>query len=173
MISVNWEGMSGQIGALMSAYADLPRHIAKKHLQASMKRALKGGVPVLKRNTPKMKTRLILGKDKSSGEYTGKKVKGGSLRRAATTKAKYIGRNADGIVVGTLGYKYGKESMKAIFLEDGTSVGVKPREMVKKTMAEYGPTAASKLAGEMAKALEAAARDKAPGVDQGYRRVRK
>lgn len=160
MISLNWEGMSGQVGELMKAYDDLPRHIAKKHLKAAMKRALKPGVPILKKNTPKQKTRIT---------ETGK-VKGGALRRAVTTKAKYIGRNKDGVVVGVLGYKAGSESRKAIWMEFGTKSGVEPRRMVEKSMSAIGPAAAAALVVEMTKALDAAARDKAPGVAQAYRR---
>lgn len=169
MIHVNWAGMDGQLGKLMEAYQDLPRHIAKKHLRAAMKRAIKPGVPILKKYTPKQKTRLVLGRDGVSGEYTAKKVKGGALRRAATSKSKYVGRNKDGVVVGVLGYKAGTESRKAIWLEFGTPT-IKPREIVKRAMDDIGPQAATLLVAEMAKALEAAARDKAPGVAQEYRR---
>jgi len=52
MISLNWEQVDGQIGALVQRYAGLPRYIAKKHLVASMRRALKPGIPILRKNTP-------------------------------------------------------------------------------------------------------------------------
>jgi hypothetical protein len=172
MISLNWNGMEGQIGALMARYAELPRHIAKKHLQAAMKRTVKDGVPVLKRLTPKGGTRTVRAalKRGAGGRFvqgSGKKsrVRGGALRRAVTTKAKYIGRNADGAVYGVVGYRAGFESRKAIWLEFGTSRGVKPQQMIEKFKREYGGPAAGKLAAEMAAALEKAAAELASGMN--------
>ena len=57
LVSLNWDQMSGEIGSLMAGFNALPRHVAKKYLGAAMKRALKIGVPVLKRNTPVGKVR--------------------------------------------------------------------------------------------------------------------
>jgi hypothetical protein len=167
MISLNWKTVEGEIGALMQSYAKLPRHIAKKHLQAAMKRALKEGVPILKKNTPKGATRVVRS-SAASGSRRLAKVRGGALRRAATTKAKYIGRNKDGVVVGTLGYKYGAESKKAIWLEFGTSRGIEPRRMVQRSMAEVRPKAAKRLVVEMALALGEAAKEVAGGKNKGY-----
>lgn len=165
MISLNWDGLDGQIGSLMDAYKKLPRHIAKKHLQAAMKRALKDAVPVLKAETPKGKSQRVVGEDGRS-----KTRRGGALRRAATVRAKYYGKNDSGTVAGTLGYKAGTESRKAIWLEFGTTRGIEPRRIIDRVMRRVkGPTR-SKLARELAEALEKAARDLAPGVDQGYRR---
>lgn len=175
MISLNWKTVEGEIGALMRSYAELPRHIAKKHLQASMRRALKEGVPILKKNTPKGGTKVVRSAKtrKSRGQFTAgsgklRKVRGGALRRAVTTRAKYVGRNKDGFVVGTLGYKHGNESKKAIWLEFGTSRGLEPRRMVQRSMAEITPKTSKKLAGEMALALEEAAKEVAGGKNKGY-----
>lgn len=169
MIELNWEGMSGQIGELMKAYGKLPRHIAKKHLQAAMKRAMKDAVPVLKSNTPKGGTRTIKSTIVRGEQKTNYKRRGGALRRAATVVARYKGRNADGVVFGVMGYKFGTESRKAIWLENGTKT-IAPRGMVARSMRQYRGPAISRLTREMAAALEKAARDLAPGVDQGYRR---
>lgn len=175
MISLNWKTVEGEIGALMQSYAELPRHIAKKHLQAAMRRALKEGVPVLRKNTPKGGTKVVRSAKtrNSRGQFTAgsgklRKVRGGALRRAVTTRAKYIGRNKDGVVVGTLGYKAGTESKKAIWLEFGTSRGLEPRRMVQRSMAEIAPRTSKKLAGEMALALEKAAKEVAGGKNKGY-----
>ena len=166
MISLSFDKQAaeGQIAALMDRFRELPKHIAKKHLQASMKRALSTGVPILKRHTPKQKSRLVLGRDKGSGEYTGKKVKGGALRRAVTAKAKYIGRNADGIVYGVVGYKYGTESRKALWLDGGT-VRMAPRKFMDSFLAEYSGPCSERLAVEMAAALEKAAAELAAGMN--------
>lgn len=163
----NWDQVSGEIGALMQRYAVLPRDIAKKHLQAAMKRALRPGVPLLKAATP------VGRKLKANKKGVVKMRRSGDLRRAVTTKSRYIGRNADGIVVGTLGYKYGSESRKAIWLEFGTNAGIKPRHMVRGVMATFKPQAAAALAGEMAAALEKAAKELADGRAQaGYAKAR-
>jgi hypothetical protein len=174
MITLNWDGMQGEIGALMARYAALPRHIAKKHLQAAMKRTLKDGVPVLKRLTPKGGTRTVKAalKSGSGGRFvhgSGKKsrVRGGALRRAVTTKAKYLGKNADGRVYGVVGYKAGFESRKAIWLEFGTSRGVKPQQIIEKFNREYGGPVAGKLANEMALALNKATAELAAGMNPG------
>lgn len=163
MISLNWEGMNGDIGDLMNSYAKLPRHIAKKHLQAAMKRALKDAVPVLKAETPKGGSRRVVGQE---GKQKAKR--GGALRRAATAKAKYYGKNDSGTVAGTLGYKAGTESRKAIWLEFGTSRGIEPRRIVDRVMKRVSGPIRGKLAREMAAALEKAANEVASGKNKGY-----
>jgi hypothetical protein len=175
MISLNWEGMNGDIGDLMNSYAKLPRHIAKKHLQAAMKRALKDAVPVLKAETPKGgKRRVTAAVSRGAGGRflpgSGKKSikRGGALRRAATAKAKYYGKNDSGTVAGTLGYKAGTESRKAIWLEFGTSRGIEPRRIVDRVMKRLAGPIRGKLAREMAAALEKAANEVASGKNKGY-----
>lgn len=162
MISLNWNQIEGEIGALVQRYAELPRHIAKKHMVASMRRALKPGVPILRSNTPPLNTRR--GRRKK-GE---KPRSSGALRRAVTTRVSYKGRNADGVVFGVLGYKAGAESRKAIWQEFGTSKGILPRAMVANTMERFGPRVGTRLAEEMKEGLERAARElaskKNPGV---------
>lgn len=176
MISLNWFGMQGDIGALMARFAGLPRHIAKKHLQAAMRRSMKDGVPVLKRLTPKGGTRTVRAalKRGTGGRFvtgSGKKSRqrGGALRRSVTTKAKYVGRNADGVVFGVVGYRAGFESRKAIWLEFGTSRGVKPMKIIDRFRREYGGPAIKTLASEMAKGLEKAAKELASGKNPGRR----
>lgn len=157
LVSLNWDQVSGEIGAMMQRFGELPKHIAKKHLQAAMKRALRPGVPLLKAATPVGRVM------KANKKGVVKLRKSGALRRAATAKSKYIGRNADGAVVGTLGYRYGEESRKAIWLEFGTSRGIAPRRMVAGVMDRLKPQVASVLVGEMAVALEKAAKELAAG----------
>lgn len=177
MISLNWDSMDGQIGELMKAYDKLPRHIAKKHLKAAIKRTLKDGVPLLKAETPKGGKRRVTAavSRNAKGQFlpgSGKKSikRGGDLRRAVTSQAKYIGTNKSGMVVGSVGYKYGFQSKKALWLVEGTKY-INPRAIMESFMRRYGGPASSKLAQEMADALEKAARDLAPGEAQGYRRV--
>jgi HK97 gp10 family phage protein len=181
MIALNWRGMSGEVGAIMSRYDELPRHIAKKHLGAAMKRALKTGVPVLRKNTPKRKKTLrasAVTRD-TRGRFTkgSGKIKNiaGNLRRAATVNSKYVGKNRDGFVIGRLGYKYGTESRKAIWLEFGTAQ-IEPRKIMDRTYAQVKQPASKMLIGEMRKALDRAcvelAAGKNPGGAPGFRRKR-
>jgi hypothetical protein len=163
MISLNWRGMNGEIGALMSRFNELPRHIAKKHCQAAVKRAMKDGVPVLKSLTPKGKPKTVKSAIVKGQIKENFKRRGGALRRSVTTKAKYIGRNKDGFVYGVVGYKAGMESRKAIWLEFGTSTGIKPRKIIDQFRARYGGPAASRLAAELAAALPKAAAELAAG----------
>ena len=158
MLRLEWQGMEGEIGALMARFNELPRHIAKKHLQAVVKRVGKEGVPVLKTFTPVRGTRFV--------KAAGKKMRGGALRRAAMVKSRYKGRNKDGYVYGVLGYKYGTESRKAIWLENGTK-RIAPRRMVGNTMDKWKGPLVSKLIPEMAKALEKAAAELASGMNPG------
>ncbi len=165
MISLNWEGMAGEIGALMSRYNALPRHIAKKHLGAAMKRALRVGLPVLKANTPKGNYRGARSTIKR-GEFKTEKKRGGALRRAATVQSKYYGKNKGGYMTGRLGYKFGWESRKAIWLEDGTTF-IEPRRMVQKAHDSVKGPVSGMLTREMAKALEKAAAELASGMNPG------
>jgi hypothetical protein len=89
------------------------------------------------------------------------------MRRAVTVHARYIGRNKDGVAVATLGYKYGTESKKAIFLEYGTSRGIEPRRMVEKAMKMiHGPLLAA-LGTAMVHALNKAAEEIKSGKNPG------
>ena len=166
MITLNWGQLEGEIGALIARFDELPRHIAKKHLKAAMKRAGKPGISILKKNTPvgggrRVKATIIRGEMK-----TNYKRRGGSLRRAATFLSKYKGTNRDGATFGILGYKYGTESRKAIWLEFGTA-RITPRRMVERSMAESKSIITSQLQGEMLKALEAAVRELESGMNPG------
>lgn len=160
MISLTWKNNpQAEIQAIMNSFAELPRYIAKKHLQAAMRRTVKDGVPVLKAVTPPI------------GVTRGRKAKGvkrssGALRKAVTTKAKYIGRNADGTVYGLVGYKAGYESRKAIWLEFGTT-RITPRRMIEQFKQQYAGPSLVKLQAEMAAALEKAAKELASGKNPG------
>jgi hypothetical protein len=167
LIWANWDQVSGEIGALMQRYAALPRHIAKKHLGKAMRDALRPGVSALKAATP---VGMVM---KANKKGVVKMRRSGELRRAATSKSRYIGNNRDGIVVGTLGYKYGDQSRKAIWIEFGTKRQVK-RPIVQGVMREFKPQAAAKLTQTMAVQLEKAATELASGkaVGSDYRRKR-
>jgi hypothetical protein len=171
MISLSWNSsfepnsydLEPQIKALMERYRALPRHIAKKHLKAVMRRVLKGGVPILRRNTPPLDTRR--GRRKK-GE---KARSSGALRRAVTVRVGQTGGNGDfnSFVYGVLGYKASFESRKAIWLQFGTSRGVRAYSMMEKTLAEFGPVSAQQLAAEMAAAFDKAVAEVAGGQNPG------
>jgi hypothetical protein len=167
MIRLDWKGMEGEIGAMMARFNELPRHIAKKHLQAVVKRVGQDGVRVLKTFTPVGRPKLVKASFVKGQFKNNFKRRGGGLRRAATVKSKYKGRNRDGYVYGVLGYKFGWESRKGIWLEHGTSRGIAPRRMVGNTMDKWKGPLLSKLTAEMALALEKAAAELASGMNPG------
>lgn len=169
MIRFDWEGMQGDIGAMMKRFDELPRHIAKKHLQAVVKRVGKDGVKVLKGFTPVGGMRTIKSTIVKGEMRENVKRRGGALRRAAAVKTKYKGTNKSGSVYGVLGYKYGAESRKAIWLEYGTN-RIKPFSMVGRTLQQWKGPAAQMMAKEMAVALEKAARELASGMNPGMSR---
>lgn len=165
MISLGLLGTRMQINALMESYRELPRHIAKKHLKAAMKRSVKDGIPELRKLTPKGKaynTRAATKRDERGRFQTGSgkkmRVRGGALRRSVTAKAKFVGRSRDGFAVGVVGYKGGEQSRKAIWLEYGTPT-ISPRGIIEKFLRSYGRPQSRVLAREMRKALLAAARE--------------
>jgi phage gpG-like protein len=162
MISVNWAKLLGEFGDLAKAYESLPAHIAKKHLLASMRRAIKasGGVQKLRANTPPVNTRR--GRRKK-----GEKRPTGELRKSVTTKARWIGRNKDGAAVAGLGYKYGIASRKAIWHEFGTT-RMKGIAMMQRTFDSIKDQVASRLSVELKNALEKAASEVGGGKNQGY-----
>lgn len=163
MISVNWAKLLGEFGDLAKAYESLPAHIAKKHLLASMRRAIKasGGVQKLRANTPP--TNVRRGRRKK-GE---KRRSTGELRKSVMTKARWIGRNKDGWAVAGLGYRYNSEHRKAIWNEFGTT-RMKGVAMMQRTFDSIKGQVAARLSVELRDALEAAAREKNSGQNQGY-----
>lgn len=158
MITANFEQLDGEIGALVARFADLPRHIARKHLKAALRAAIKPAVPILRKNTPPLNARR--GRKKA-----GAKRSSGALRRSVKTVAGGRGLSA----WACLGYKAGDESRKAIWLEFGTSDGIAPRDMVKKTVDSYSGKAKQLLAGKLAESLEKAAKELASGRNPGRR----
>lgn len=176
MIKFEAAEMSGEIAAMMSRFDELPRHIARKHAQAAVKRVVKSAVPTLKRNTPKRAKRVVFHRRGAGGEYGATKIKGGSLRRSVTVKAEYKrAKGGGGTATGILGYRSDKrdphngsitESRKAIWLEYGTEFAF-PRGMVEMTMRQIGKPSAQKLADEMGLALEKAAAELASKKNPG------
>ena len=163
MITMNADSMDEQCGAMIKAFEKFPAHIAKRHLKSAMKKALKFAVPVLKSKTP-------VGVGKRDGE--GKRVKGsrGSLKKAAQANAKFEGKNKGGFVVGSISYKFGLQSRKAIWIEYGTAGGMIPRDIMAQTFNQVRGEVAGQLTRELAHAMEKAAKDLAPGVESKYRR---
>jgi phage gpG-like protein len=162
MISVNWAKLLGEFGDLAKAYESLPAHIGKKHLLASMRRAIKasGGVQKLRANTPP--TNVRRGRRKK-----GEKRSTGELRKSVTTKARWIGRNKDGWAVAGLGYKYGNASRKAIWHEFGTT-RMQGVAMMQRTFDSIKSQVASRLSVELKNALEKAASEVGGGKNKGY-----
>jgi hypothetical protein len=149
------------IKVLMNRYRALPRYIAKKHMKAAMRRTIKPGIPVLRKNTPPLSTRRGRRKKGEKPQSTG------ALRRSVTTRAGQTGNNSTGFVWGVLGYRAGFESRKAIWLNFGTANGVSPFRMTEKTLAEFGQPATKILAKELRLALDKAVKELASGKNPG------
>lgn len=161
MISVNWEKLLGEFADLSYRFRELPSHLGKKHLVAAMRKSVVdvGGVKKLRQNTPPLNTRR-------GRKAKGQKRNTGALRRAVTTKAKWIGRNKDGFAVAGLGYKYGMESRKAIWHEFGTT-RMAGRKMMERTFEEIRGPVAQALSQNLANALEKATAELASKKNPG------
>lgn len=169
MIAVSWDSSfepnsfdaDRHVAALMGAFRQLKPHIAKKHLAASMKKTLKDGVPILRRYTPPVATKR--GRKKKGSRSTG------DLRRRVMVKSGFTGSPGShgAFVWGVLGYRMNGQDRKPIWLNYGTDGGTPAFRMIERAMREFGPISASKLAAEMAKALEKASREIASGKNPG------
>lgn len=176
MISLSWNSdfepnsydTDLRISRLMKRYRQLPGHIARRHLKAAMGRVMRPGIPVLRRHTPPLTTRRGRRKKGEKAKSTGALRKAVAVRTGSTGKVGAF----DSFVYGVLGYRASFESRKAIWLQFGTSGGVRSYDMIGKAMAEFGKPAAGRLADEMEKALEKAVKDLAPGADHYRSRPR-
>ena len=172
MISLSWQSSfepnsfdgDKHIGKLMKAFRGLPRHIAKNHLKAAMRRTLKPGVPILRSLTPPLGTRRGRRKKGEKARSTG------DLRRRVTTKAGQTGNNNEfgSFIWGVLGYKLKGQDRKPIWLNYGTATGGPAFNMIENAMQRMGPIAAATLAKEMATGLEKAAAEIEKGQNPGY-----
>lgn len=162
MISMDFNRFSRDVADAAQGFKKLPMHIGKKHMLAAMRASIRGagGVQKLRANTPPVGMRR--GRKKK-----GEKRSTGELRRSVTTKAKWIGRNRDGVAVAGLGYKYGWNSRKAIWNEYGTK-WQKGVAMMQRTFESIRQPIAARLASDMAAALEKAANEVAGGQNKGY-----
>jgi len=161
MISFNFDQVQREIGASAARLLAMPRHIGKKHLMAGMRRAIKvsGGVQKLRAATPPVgmrRGRRKKGERRSTGE----------LRRAVMTKARFIGRNRDGVAVAGLGYRYGMQSRKAIWHEFGTT-RMQGIAMMQRVFDSIRGDVKNNLASELAVSIERAARELESGMNPG------
>lgn len=162
MINVNWAELLGEYRALAGRFEALPAHISKKHLVAALRKSMRDvkGPQLLRKNTPPLNT-------KRGRRPAGAKKSSGALRRSVIVKAKWIGRNKSGAAFAGLGYKYGPESRKAIWLEFGTTY-LAARKMAERTYNEIKGAAASKLSSNLRDALDKATAELAanPGMSK-------
>lgn len=172
MFFLSFQTTKRDIDALVANYSHLPRHIAKKHLKAALGRAVRPHVKTLRSETPKGKRKMVRTAFKRNER--GQHVKGsgklkntaGMLRRAATVRTGWKGTNRDGYAFGVLGYKYGSESKKAIWLEFGTTK-IEPRRIVQKVHDRVKGIVMKTLKRELVVAFEAAGRELASGKNPG------
>lgn len=166
MIRMDIGNPTADMEAIKARFDALPRHLARKHLVAVMRRLGKAGVPILKKHTPKQKNRLVLGRDVLTREYTARKVKGGSLRKAVTSRGKLSKDRKTAF--GVVGFKMGMQSRKAIWLHNGTAEA--PRsDFFDRFMAAYKGPGLELMKKAMAEGLEKAAAELAAGKNPGRR----
>lgn len=163
-LSVNWAQLLGDQAALAARFQALPSYLAKKHLVASMRKSFTDAkaTQVLRKNTPPTNT-------KRGRKKAGEKRNTGALRKAVTVKAKWIGRNRDGVAVAGIGYRFGSESRKAIWLEFGTDQ-ISPRKFMERTYDQIKGQIAANLSRNLADSLEKAAAELASGRNPGMSR---
>jgi phage gpG-like protein len=162
VISMNFDQVQREIGSSAARLLAMPKHIGKKHLLAGMRRSIKasGGLQKLRAATPPVNTRRGRRRKGEKARSTGE------LRRAVMTRAKWIGRNRDGVAVAGLGYKYGMASRKAIWHEFGTT-RMKGIAMMQRTFESIREPVKNNLAAELAVAIEKAAAELASGMNPG------
>jgi HK97 gp10 family phage protein len=149
----NWREMERDTKHLMDAYRQLAPSIARKHLQASMRRAVKPFAPALKAATPKDT---------------------GSLRRSVKVIVRYYKKADHGSVAGMVGFGRGSKTKNKMgnhssIVENGTklrrrksgaSCGRMPaRKMVAQTLNSLGQGILKNIVTELGVGLERAARD--------------
>lgn len=158
---------TGEIAGVIAAFNQLPGVLARKHVTAAMRRAVKPFQPALRQATP---------------------VGTGGLRRSVKTLVRYYQKaNWAGNIVGVVGYARGgskpnKMGNHSAIVEKGTGdryrrngayVGRMPaRRMLRDTIAANRQAIAANLTREMAVGLERAARElagaQAKGKYRGY-----
>lgn len=162
LFSFNASEFANESNAIAGALGKLPMHIGKKHLLAAMKKAIREakGVSVLRKLTPPRNMKR--GRKKKDGRGPT-----GDLRRAVIVKAKWIGTNKSGVAVAGVGYKYGHQSRKAIWLEFGTNRGIEPQRFTEQAFAIMAPAVRANLVAGMATAIEKATKELNSGKNPG------
>lgn len=149
----NWGQMERETKHLIDAFRKLPPSIAKKHMQASMRRAVKPFVPALRSATPKDT---------------------GNLRRSVKVVVKYYKKADHGSVAGMIGFGRGSKTKTSMgnhssVVEQGTGLRVRKngascgkmpaKKMVARTLATLGPGILKNIVTELGVGLERAARE--------------
>ena len=173
IFAVNWNATftDDEIADVAYRFTQLRRHDAYKHLAAAMKRAMKqvNAVQTLKavcREKLNLKGTVKVEAKDAVRDDRGQFKKKWARRRRGSMFLKDIdiiyrkprfGKDGRPMTV-KVGWKYGTESKKAIWLNDGTPT-IQPRRMVEATMVRIKGPALAAMKVEMLKALDAAVRD--------------
>lgn len=180
ILSVNMTYVDASFADIAYRYKQLPRHVAYKHMAAAMKRAVRkaNGVQTLKqvcRERLNLKGTVVT-KDPPKRTKAGAFKKGWNRRRRGGEFLKAIdvvsskpkgGKNPRPLVV-KVGWKYGVESKKALWLEFGTK-HVTPRRMAEETFNRIRGPAMGNMKSELLAALEKAVKDLGQAKDPAKR----
>ena len=183
ILAVNMTYVDAGFSDIAYRFKQLPRHVAYKHMAAAMKRALRKAraVPTLKEVCrEKLNLRgTVVTKDPPKRNKEGKFKKGWNRRRRGgdflkaidvySSKPKF-GKDPRPLVA-KVGWKYGPESKKAIWLEFGTKRGVAPRRMAEETFMRIRGSAMAGMQAEMLIALDRAAKDLGQAKDPKKRKL--
>ena len=171
ILAVNMTYVDADFSDIAYRFKQLPRHVAYKHMAAAMKRALRKSraVPTLKevcRERLNLRGTVVT-KDPPKRNKEGKFKKGWNRRRRGgdflkaidvySSKPKF-GKDPRPLVA-KVGWKYGPESHKALWLEFGTKGGIAPRRMAEETFIRIRGGAMAGMKAEMLYALSKAAKD--------------
>jgi hypothetical protein len=183
ILSVNMTYVDASFADIAYRYKQLPRHVAYKHMAAAMKRAIRKaqGVQTLKqvcRERLNLKGTVVT-KDPPKRTKAGTFKKGWNRRRRggeflkaiAVVSSKPKGGKNPRPLVAKIGWRYGEQSKKAIWLEFGTSRGVKPRRMAEETFMRIRGPAMAGMKGELVYALSKAVKDLGQAKDPKKRKL--
>ena len=183
ILAVNMTYVNADFSDIAYRFKKLPRHVAYKHMAAAMKRALRKAraVQVLKevcrerlnlRGTVVTKAPPKRKKDGTFQKGWNRRRRGGDFLQAIdvySSKPKF-GKDPRPLVA-KVGWKYGPESHKAIWLEYGTRGGIEPRRMAEEAFMRIRGSAMAGMKDEMIHALGKAVKDLGQAKDPKKRKL--
>ena len=182
ILAVNMTYVDASFADIAYRFKQLPRHVAYKHMAAAMKRALRKAraeqtLKAVCRERLNLKGTVIDNsrpKRNKAGQYKkgwNRRRRGGDFLAAIgvySSKPKF-GKDPRPLVA-KVGWKYGPQSHKALWLEFGPKNGIEPRRMAEETFTRIRGAAMSAMKAEMLYALDQAKKDLGRAKDPAKRK---